>query len=89
MTPAPAKGQTAWTETVLYSFAGGSAGAGPFYGGLLADKRGALYGTTFGGGTAGTVFKLMPPPPRARPLGQRPCSIVSLAVPMAATPTLA
>ena len=29
--------------------------------GLIADKQGALYGTTTGGGTGGTVFKLTPP----------------------------
>jgi uncharacterized repeat protein (TIGR03803 family) len=58
LTP-PAKGQTAWIETVLYKFINGSDGAGP-EAGLIADKQGALYGTTIGGGTAGlgTVFKL-------------------------------
>jgi uncharacterized repeat protein (TIGR03803 family) len=58
--------QTAWTETVLYSFKGGSDGANPAAG-LIAD-HGTFYGTTdFGGGTAcppygacGTVFKLTP-----------------------------
>jgi uncharacterized repeat protein (TIGR03803 family) len=61
LTP-PAKGQTTWTETVLHSFVGGTDGASP-YAGLIADERGALYGTTSGGGTAnwGTVFKLTPP----------------------------
>ena len=65
LTP-PAKGQTVWTETVLYRFKGGSDGSGPFAG-LIADKQGALYSTTAGGGTnnglggAGTVFKLTPP----------------------------
>jgi uncharacterized repeat protein (TIGR03803 family) len=59
----PREGQTAWTETVLYSFKIGSDGARP-YAGLIADKQGALYGTTYGGGTPanlGTVFKLTPP----------------------------
>jgi uncharacterized repeat protein (TIGR03803 family) len=58
----PAQGQTAWTETVLYSFKGGSDGATPIAG-LIADNQGALYGTTAGGGSGnnGTVFKLMPP----------------------------
>ena len=32
-------------ETVLYSFKGGSDGSEPFAG-LIADKEGALYGTT-------------------------------------------
>jgi uncharacterized repeat protein (TIGR03803 family) len=67
LTP-PAKGQTAWTETVLYSFCSlpnCSDGDGPFRGNLLADTQGALYGTTIDGGTGrldgGTVFKLSPP----------------------------
>lgn len=61
------------TETVLYVFKSGSDGAHPF-GGLVADKRGNLYGVTpVGGGTAtcgnledqqtagcGVVFKLTP-----------------------------
>ena len=66
LTP-PGKGQTVWTETVLYSFKGGSDGSGPFAS-LIIDKKGALYGTTYGGGNGasvgagwGTVFKLTPP----------------------------
>ena len=60
LTP-PTKGQTAWTETVLYRFLGGSDRAIPFAG-LIADKEGALYGTTQGlGSVNGTVFKLTPP----------------------------
>lgn len=55
------------TETVLYSFRGGSDGALPI-GALLTDNAGNLYGTTIeGGGTGclgqqgcGTVFKLAP-----------------------------
>ena len=60
LTP-PAKGQTAWTPTVLHSFTN-SDGSSP-NAGLIADNSGALYGTTAGGGTAfsGTVFKLTPP----------------------------
>jgi uncharacterized repeat protein (TIGR03803 family) len=69
LTP-PLPGQTAWTEQVLWSFAGGSDGANP-YGTLIADGGGALYGTTeFGGKVTtfckegcGTVFKLTPPAP--------------------------
>jgi len=60
----PAKGQTAWTETVLYSFNKGGPGydgVGPVAG-LIADNQGALYGTTYeGDGTGGVVFKLSPP----------------------------
>jgi uncharacterized repeat protein (TIGR03803 family) len=49
------------TETMLYSFTGGSDGGDPV-GGLIADKKGNLYGTTSAGGTdnAGTVFKVAP-----------------------------
>jgi uncharacterized repeat protein (TIGR03803 family) len=68
LTP-PANGKTTWTESVLYIFKGpGSDGAIPFdYSGLISDKEGALYGTTFYGGGGcqqtggcGTVFKLPP-----------------------------
>lgn len=56
-----------WTETVLYSFKGGSDGANP-YDGLHWGRTGTLYGTTdYGGGSihctygpggCGTVFEL-------------------------------
>jgi len=57
LTPA---GQS-YTLTVLYDFRGAPDGATP-YGELLVDETGALYGTTFAGGTfgGGTVFKLTP-----------------------------
>jgi uncharacterized repeat protein (TIGR03803 family) len=50
------------TETVLYSFTGGSDGSEPFAG-LIADSSGNLYGTTGKGGVGaspgnGVVFKL-------------------------------
>jgi uncharacterized repeat protein (TIGR03803 family) len=55
-----------YTESVLYSFQGGSDGLGP-QASLIGDSAGALYGTTSGGGGAaacprgcGTVFKLTP-----------------------------
>ncbi|MGC2111621.1 MAG: choice-of-anchor tandem repeat GloVer-containing protein, partial [Candidatus Korobacteraceae bacterium] len=55
-----------WTESVLYSFAGGSDGANPVDG-LLFDTAGNLYGTTSNGGGStacssgcGTVFELSP-----------------------------
>jgi len=50
-----------YTKTTIYTFQGGSDGANPD-GPLLADKSGALYGTTTAGGTSGdgTVFKLTP-----------------------------
>jgi uncharacterized repeat protein (TIGR03803 family) len=54
-------GSGGWTETVLYSFQGGSDGAAP-NSPLIFDQAGNLYGTTFGGGAyqQGTVFKLSP-----------------------------
>jgi uncharacterized repeat protein (TIGR03803 family) len=47
-------------ESVLYSFAGGTTDGCQPYGGLLRDKAGNLYGTTYGCGSsnAGTVYKL-------------------------------
>jgi len=46
-------------ETVIYSFTGGTDGAGP-QATLIMDSAGNLYGTTQGGGTSGNgvVFKL-------------------------------
>jgi uncharacterized repeat protein (TIGR03803 family) len=48
-----------YTETVLYSFQGGTDGIGPS-GPLLIDSAGALYGETGNGGSGGygTVFKI-------------------------------
>jgi uncharacterized repeat protein (TIGR03803 family) len=61
LTPPSTQGG-AWTETVLYRFAGGTDGKIPVAG-LVFDAAGNLYATTlFGGATnAGTVFQLMPP----------------------------
>jgi hypothetical protein len=71
LTPAAGGG---WTETVLYTFTGGSDGAIPA-GGVILDYAGNLYGTTFVGGDSsscpgnpdnglppgcGVVFKLTP-----------------------------
>ena len=53
----------AWTETVIYRFAGGSDdGATPQYANLAFDEAGNLYGTTSAGGTynLGTVYELTP-----------------------------
>ena len=60
LTPPPAPGG-AWTETVLYSFTGGSDGSEPLVG-VVFGPGGLLYGTTTAGGTAnsGTVFALQP-----------------------------
>lgn len=57
LTPAS---KSSWTETVLYSFQGGSDGGTPE--GILAfDQNGNLYGTTYSGGTAdfGTAYELV------------------------------
>jgi uncharacterized repeat protein (TIGR03803 family) len=50
----------AWTETVLYSFKGGTDGSSPISP-LVSDKAGNLYGTTSDGGAncaCGVIFKL-------------------------------
>jgi uncharacterized repeat protein (TIGR03803 family) len=44
-----------WTETVLYSFAGGADGANPLTG-VIMDRAGNLYGTV----SSGAVFELTP-----------------------------
>jgi uncharacterized repeat protein (TIGR03803 family) len=56
----PGKGG-AWTETVIYSFAGGADGMGP-QSDLNFDQAGNIYGTTTGGGSPGNgiVFQLTP-----------------------------
>jgi uncharacterized repeat protein (TIGR03803 family) len=67
LTP-PASPGGAWTETVLYSFAGSpDDGANP-QAGVVIGGGGVLYGTTTGGGISacpfggcGTVFSLKPP----------------------------
>jgi uncharacterized repeat protein (TIGR03803 family) len=50
---------TTGVETVLHRFAGSPDGATP-YAGLVLDGQGNMYGTTYGGGTAGhgAVFKV-------------------------------
>jgi uncharacterized repeat protein (TIGR03803 family) len=50
-----------WTESVLYTFAGGSDGASP-WAGVTLDQAGNLYGTTAAGGAfgGGTVYELSP-----------------------------
>jgi uncharacterized repeat protein (TIGR03803 family) len=58
---APAVQNGAWTEKVLYSFAGGTDGATPV-GRVAFDTAGNLYGTASQGGSSGygTVFELQP-----------------------------
>lgn len=50
-----------WTETVLHSFSGPD-GASPYFGSLVFDKAGNIFGTTFGGGAfgLGAVYELSP-----------------------------
>jgi len=54
-----------WTATVLHSFLGGAEDTNTPDSGLVLDKSGNLYGTTFGGensgGDDGSVFKLTRP----------------------------
>jgi uncharacterized repeat protein (TIGR03803 family) len=51
------------TETVLYSFAGGTGDGADPQAGLVMDAKGNLYGTTHAGGASGngTVFELVAP----------------------------
>ena len=52
---------TAHKEKVLHNFTGGADGGYPYYGGLVRDAAGNLYGTTSFGGAHqyfGTVFKV-------------------------------
>jgi len=60
----PAVAGGAWTENTLYTFTGGADGGTPMAA-VIGDGTGALYGTTYSGGTTcngcGTVFKLIPP----------------------------
>jgi len=60
----PSKGQTVWTETILYAFSGGTDGAYP-RDGLVPDGDGNLFGTNVQsaacGDGCGTVFELSPP----------------------------
>jgi uncharacterized repeat protein (TIGR03803 family) len=59
----PGNGKTAWTETVLYTFTGGSDGASPQPPPIF-DSAGNLLGTASSGGASGygTVYQLTPPP---------------------------
>ncbi len=58
-----AEGGGAWSETVLYGFGGAPNDGSLPYAGLIMDKEGNLYGTTYSGGAnnVGTVFELSPP----------------------------
>jgi uncharacterized repeat protein (TIGR03803 family) len=53
----------AQTLTTLYSFTGGADGGNPYFGDLVLDAKGNLYGTTFAGGAnpgLGVVFEVTP-----------------------------
>jgi uncharacterized repeat protein (TIGR03803 family) len=55
-------GNGSWTETVVHSFGNGADGTYPYFGSLIFDAAGNLYGITAGGGNAreGTVFEFSP-----------------------------
>ena len=44
-----------WTETILYTFTGGTDGGWP-YGGVILDGSGNLYGTAYTGGNGGCAY---------------------------------
>ncbi len=50
-----------WDETVIYSYTGGD-GPANFFGGVVVDSGGNIYGSSFSGGSfgSGTVYKLSP-----------------------------
>ena len=85
-------GSGGWSETVLYTFTGGSDGREP-YARLLSDASGNLYGTTMLGGNigsvcstgCGTVFKLT----HGSTAGPRACFTPSREEPTAPRPTTA
>ena len=58
-----AHGENGWQMTVLHNFPGGAGGSYP-YGGLVMDKNGNLFGTTYYGGRkgcdCGLVFEITP-----------------------------
>jgi uncharacterized repeat protein (TIGR03803 family) len=62
LTP-PGNGVTHWTETVLYTFQGGTADGSSPSAPLVFDGAGNLYGTTYSGTATGSgiIFELSPP----------------------------
>ena len=63
----PATPGGAWTESILYRFAGANGDGWSPYGGVVIGQGGRLYGTTLNGGSGcgtwgcGIVFELTPP----------------------------
>jgi uncharacterized repeat protein (TIGR03803 family) len=84
LTPA-GPGTTTWTKTILHRFTSSPDGGLPA-GTLHLDATGAIYGTTYEGGTSGggTVFKLTPP--GAARIGWRESVLYSFAGPDGAGP---
>jgi uncharacterized repeat protein (TIGR03803 family) len=71
LTP-PMHGEKSWTYTVIHSFSPNPPDGAAPYAGLIFDKSGNLYGTTYAGGDAwsghaGTVFELSPPSVSGQP----------------------
>jgi hypothetical protein len=76
----PATAGGVWTESVLYSFKGGTADGRFPFAGVVFDAQGNLYGTTTSGGNGfcygfpgdcGTAFKLSPAAMTGRPWRER------------------
>ena len=59
--PASGNSSSAWTHTVIYSFAGGPDGATPGVGDLIFDAAGNIYGTTLTGGLVERACIISPP----------------------------
>jgi len=57
---------SSWVYTSLYSFKGGSDGAGPAFGSLAIGPGHHFFGTTEGGGNFGTAFDVWRPPNNSR-----------------------
>jgi uncharacterized repeat protein (TIGR03803 family) len=59
---APSDAGGAWTESVVFRFGEPGDSFSDPHGGVIIDKKGNLYGTTYAGGAfAGGVFELTPP----------------------------
>jgi len=71
----PSQSGALWSESVLYSFSGGSDGGNPVAG-VVIDKMGRLFGTTSTGGNGrpdpgGVIFRLDPPENEGDPWTER------------------